>query len=115
MKIRQYLLEDKVKIPNDFDLNIKISNFNISPMDLPRAETIGSINYLMKEFEKKKVAPIPGHTYKLGIKGDKLVLILTPKGKSMMKTREKNNPGYMNNVIKVFKQAYKNYFTKIKK
>jgi len=79
-----------------------------------RAETIGAMTDLMSMFKTKGVAPMPGNRFKIGIKNGNIVVIWPAKGKSMIRTRTETDPEYMNNVINVFKEAYKNYFERVK-
>jgi hypothetical protein len=116
VRIREYLLtEARKKFPEFSDLGLKASTYNVRPVDMVRAETIGAMTDLMSMFTKKKVSPISGDKFKIGIKSGNIVVIWTPKGKSMMRTRIESNPGYFDDVLNVFKEAYKNYFERISK
>jgi hypothetical protein len=117
MRLKSFLNESAIsearkKFPDFSDLGIKASDYNITPNDIPRAETIGGMNDLMTMFTKKKVAPVAGNRFKLGIKNGNLAIIWPAKGKMMMRVRGEKDPGYMDDVINVFKEAYKIYFQK---
>lgn len=95
----------KFKVPDSEPLGIK----GLEGNDLARAETIGGMTNVMTEFTSQKVTPIPGNRWKLSIKNGELHVVWPPKGKSMIRTRMESNPKYYEDVVTVFKAAYKKY------
>jgi hypothetical protein len=109
--ISDYLSE--AKFPDFTGLGLKASKYGVTKQDLARAESIGAMSYLMKEFKSQNITAIPGDRFKLDIVNDEIGIKWIPKGKSMMRTRIENN--HMNDVVNVFKKAYENYFEKLKR
>ncbi len=115
-KIDNYLNERKSKIPDYSELGLKASKFDVSNRDMGRASTIGVISYLMPTFEKMNIAPLPGaNKFDILVMGDEIVVKWTTAGKKTLRVRSESDPSYFNDVLKVFKVAFKNYFTKLKK
>ncbi len=110
MKFKQYINEAKTKIPDSSPLGVKVPN----DFSLARAETIGGMNHVMPVFKEKNVASIPGNRWGLSIKNGELHVVWKPKGKSMLRTRMKSDPNYIQDSISVFKEAYKRYVSKLK-
>ncbi len=115
-RIEKYLNEKKIKIPDYSELGLKASKFDVTQTDMARATTVGAMTYLMPEFTKRNVAPLAGtNKFDLVMVRDNINIKWSPAGKRTLKVRMEQDPSYFNDVLKVFKMAYKNYFKNLKK
>ena len=97
----------EAKIPELIDLEINGSKLQNNMM--AKASVMGGIK-AMDEFKAMNVFSIKGSSFSVVLKDDKVFLKLTKAGQKTIRIRLKDDPNYLDNVIKVFKSSYKKYF-----
>lgn len=95
-------------------LGLKASKYSVKPVNMATATVIGGMQYLMEEFRKADVGCLIMGDYDLDIRNGEIGVTWTAHGKKVMRIRCKKNPGYFEDVVKVFKKAYLKYFTNLK-
>ena len=103
------------KFPDFIGLGLKAAKFNVDRRHMDRATIIGAMTYLIPAFQKAGIQPLTQGTFDIFIMKDEIGIKWTAKGKKVMKIRMKKNPKYMEEIIPVFKTAYKKYFMNLKR
>lgn len=105
---QEYLEEAKKPILKEIPLGIK----GIDPKILGRAEVIGGIKAI-EYFKNADVQPLQQQHYQLKLINGEVVVVLSADGKRAMKNRTAKDPKYTENVTKLLKQSFTDYFKKL--